>query len=51
LDEKKREKYQIEINKLLSNIQRLTERAKNVVPQEKLKTLFRQGQELSKLKM
>jgi hypothetical protein len=42
LDEKKREKYQIEINKLLSNIQKLTERAKSVVPQEKLKTLFRQ---------
>ena len=51
LDEKKREKYQIEINKLLSNIQKLTERAKSVVPQEKLKTLFRQWQELSKLKM
>lgn len=51
IDEKKREKYQIEINKLLNNIQKLTEKAKDYLPQEKLKALFKQGQELSKLKM
>ena len=50
-DERKREKYQLEINKLLSNIQRLTIEAKDVLPKERLKTLFRQWQELSKLKM
>lgn len=51
LDEKKREKYQIEINKLLNNIQKLVEKAKDFVDKDKLKNLFKQGQELSKLKM
>lgn len=51
LDQKKREKYQTEINKLLNNIQKLVEKAKDFLPQEKLKALFREGQELSKLKM
>lgn len=51
LDQKKREKYQTEINKLLNNIQKLVEKAKDFLPQEKLKALFKEWQELSKLKM
>ena len=50
-DEKKWEKYQIEINKLLNNIQKLTNNAKDFVDKDKLKNLFKQWQELSKLKM
>ncbi len=50
-DEKKWEKYQIEINKLLNNIQKLTNDAKDFVDKDKLKNLFKQWQELSKLKM
>ena len=51
LDQKKREKYQTEINKLLNNIKKLVEKAKDFLPQEKLKALFKEWQELSKLKM
>lgn len=50
-DEAKWEKYQVEINKLLANIQKLTLDAKDTLPRDKLKSLFKQWQELSKLKM
>jgi len=51
LDEKKWEKYRLEIDKLLKNIEKLVNDAKNDVPKEKLNKLFKQWQELSKLKM